>query len=471
LGVATPRQYGLLKRKLTIGSGSENDIVLAEPTVSRHHALLKRRFGRFQLVDLESTNGTFVNERRIGKPTAIARGDELRLGGARFVFLESPGTRELRKRVPLSTKLALLLVVCALSFAVTQHLINRSLSQKSDARPISLPTSRASAPTEPKKEMPLAAVPHWPSAKPFAARPVRSATTPPIVFPDWLGDLNHWRGMAGVAPVREDPDAVAGATAHCRYVVKNFLIGNPLTPHYEDPSNPWYTPEGEKAALEGDHYGPGRGPLMSATSVIDGLVHGPFHRLGLVYRDLKAGAYAHYCESGVCAEVLVLESRLKDDPGPTWFGKFPDPLMFPSDGMTLPAKYRKLDSGEWPEPLSCAGYKRPAGSPITLQFDARFVPKLLSFTLSCNGRAAQVCGYDSTDYANTDEGTQAWGRGVLKSYGGAVLIPRDPLKPGATCTVSVTAQAQRNPFNWPSPSSFAGQIRTYTWSFSVAPEV
>ena len=470
MGVTTPRQYRILKRKLTIGAGCENDIVLSEPTVSLRHALLKRRFGRYRLIDLESTNGTFVNERRIGKPTVIARGDELRLGGARFVFLESPRTRDLKKRVPLSTKLALLLVASALSFAATQNLIYRSLLQRLSAVPSRDSVRIADRATETKKETALAAPKAAPSAMPETAAPVRPSTTSTAADPDWLRDLNHWRAMAGVAPIRQDPVAVAGATAHCRYVVKNYLAGNPLTPHYEEPSNPWYTPEGAKAASKGDQYGPGRGPLMSATSVIDGLMHGPFHRLGLIYRDLKAGAYAHYCESGVCAEVLVLESGLKAEQDLAWFREFPDPLMFPSNDVTLPAKFRKLDSGEWPEPLSCAGYKRPAGYPITLQFDTRFVPKLLSFTLSCDGKATQVCGYDSTDYMNPEQGTEAWGRGVLKSYGGAVLIPREPLKPGATCTVSVKAQAQSNPFNWPSPSSFAGQMRSYSWSFSVAPE-
>jgi pSer/pThr/pTyr-binding forkhead associated (FHA) protein len=74
LGDTPPRQYRLLKRKLTIGSDSENDIVLADPTVSRRHALLRRRLGRYRLIDLESTNGTFVNGRRIG-PGKIRNAD------------------------------------------------------------------------------------------------------------------------------------------------------------------------------------------------------------------------------------------------------------------------------------------------------------------------------------------------------------------------------------------------------------
>jgi hypothetical protein len=36
--------------------------------------------------------------------------------------------------------------------------------------------------------------------------------------------------MAGLAPVRDDPDALLGATAHARYVVKNYLAKIPQTP-------------------------------------------------------------------------------------------------------------------------------------------------------------------------------------------------------------------------------------------------
>lgn len=470
LGVAAPRQYRLLERKLTIGSGSENDIVLTEPTVSRRHALLRRRFSRYRLIDLESTNGTFVNGRRLRKPAVIVRGDELRFGGASFVLLESPRTRELRKRVPLSTKLALLIVASALSFAVTQQLINRSLRQRLIARPTSESTREANGAAESKKETPHAYATAAPPMKPVTPPLARPSTAPLAAGPDWLRDLNHWRMMAGVAPVREDPDAAHGATAHARYMVKNYLARHPHTPHYEELSNPWYTAEGAKAASKADEYGPGPRPIRSATFDIDGWMDGAFHRLSLIDRELQAAAYADYCEAGICAQVLVLDSQSKRDTDPTWFGEFPEPLMFPSNGATLPAKFATLIVGEWPEPLSCAGYSRPAGYPITLQFDSRFVPKLLSSALSCDGKPVQLCGYDSTDYVNVDQATQAWGRNVLSGRGAVVLIPREPLKPGATYSVRVNVQAQSDPFNWGSPSSFAGQMRSYTWSFSTAPQ-
>lgn len=66
----------------TIGRDSENDIVLAARTVSRCHAMLLRDGGSVLLIDLESTNGTFVNGAAVlpDQPVRLADGDIVRLG-------------------------------------------------------------------------------------------------------------------------------------------------------------------------------------------------------------------------------------------------------------------------------------------------------------------------------------------------------------------------------------------------------
>jgi len=62
-----------------------NDVILANPTVSRKHAKIECLQGRFMLYDLESANGTFVNEAKI-RQCELQDGDEVRLGRARFKF-------------------------------------------------------------------------------------------------------------------------------------------------------------------------------------------------------------------------------------------------------------------------------------------------------------------------------------------------------------------------------------------------
>ncbi|MGC1679555.1 MAG: FHA domain-containing protein, partial [Candidatus Binataceae bacterium] len=62
------RELPLVRRKTTVGSAIGNYFVLAETTVSRHHAVIRRRIRGYDLIDLESTNGTYVNGKRVTNP-------------------------------------------------------------------------------------------------------------------------------------------------------------------------------------------------------------------------------------------------------------------------------------------------------------------------------------------------------------------------------------------------------------------
>lgn len=69
---------------VTIGRGSENDIVLAYEAVSRAHARITFEQGYYYVVDLNSANGTFIDNRRIppNTPTIWWPKQPLRIGGA-----------------------------------------------------------------------------------------------------------------------------------------------------------------------------------------------------------------------------------------------------------------------------------------------------------------------------------------------------------------------------------------------------
>jgi pSer/pThr/pTyr-binding forkhead associated (FHA) protein len=73
----------------TIGRNLDNNIILQNPVVSRLHARLVFRNGHFEVEDLSSLNGTYVNgepvERRV-----LESGDIITLGNFPLVYLEDP---------------------------------------------------------------------------------------------------------------------------------------------------------------------------------------------------------------------------------------------------------------------------------------------------------------------------------------------------------------------------------------------
>lgn len=75
--------WGAEPQQLLVGRSSGCDVVLSDPTVSRTHARLILRDGRWVLQDLGSTNGSRLNGRRVGR-CQLRPGDELCLGDARL---------------------------------------------------------------------------------------------------------------------------------------------------------------------------------------------------------------------------------------------------------------------------------------------------------------------------------------------------------------------------------------------------
>jgi two-component system cell cycle response regulator len=82
------KRYLLDTPKISIGRGRDNDIVLPSDCVSRRHAQLEHRDDGLYLVDVGSTNGTFVNEgtQRI-RERRLRRGDQFSIGDTIFKFL------------------------------------------------------------------------------------------------------------------------------------------------------------------------------------------------------------------------------------------------------------------------------------------------------------------------------------------------------------------------------------------------
>jgi pSer/pThr/pTyr-binding forkhead associated (FHA) protein len=63
----------------TVGRAPRADFILVVALVSRLHCRLTAAADKIEVVDLKSTNGTFVNDRRVGK-AQLKSGDRLRIG-------------------------------------------------------------------------------------------------------------------------------------------------------------------------------------------------------------------------------------------------------------------------------------------------------------------------------------------------------------------------------------------------------
>lgn len=79
------RDFRLVDGKNTMGTAADCDVVLTDPYLSSKHAVIRHENGTFTLSDLDSTNGTFVNERRISRMDIIDN-DKVRLGRTELKF-------------------------------------------------------------------------------------------------------------------------------------------------------------------------------------------------------------------------------------------------------------------------------------------------------------------------------------------------------------------------------------------------
>ncbi|MCJ7512717.1 MAG: FHA domain-containing protein [Anaerolineales bacterium] len=83
------RHFPLRKSVVAIGRSPENDLLLGDPHVSRRHAELRAREGRYVLFDLDSTTGTRVNGQLVREKT-LEPGDVIALANVDLIYGEDP---------------------------------------------------------------------------------------------------------------------------------------------------------------------------------------------------------------------------------------------------------------------------------------------------------------------------------------------------------------------------------------------
>jgi pilus assembly protein CpaF len=75
-----PRRLDFDKEEITIGRVDDNDVVLARGNVSKKHTRIVLKDGRLIVVDLKSTNGTFINGKKLAAPQVLTGTDKVLIG-------------------------------------------------------------------------------------------------------------------------------------------------------------------------------------------------------------------------------------------------------------------------------------------------------------------------------------------------------------------------------------------------------
>lgn len=82
---APPVQFDLGGALISVGRASDNDVIVDDPLVSRHHCQLKLQHGAYSFADLGSRNGSWVNGQPVNE-IALGPGDLIRIGSTEIEF-------------------------------------------------------------------------------------------------------------------------------------------------------------------------------------------------------------------------------------------------------------------------------------------------------------------------------------------------------------------------------------------------
>lgn len=80
------KEYYVLNRKISFGRGLNNDVIVENPYVSKYHAEILNQNGELLIRDLNSSNGTYLNGKKILGETKLGSGDIIRVGDLEFKF-------------------------------------------------------------------------------------------------------------------------------------------------------------------------------------------------------------------------------------------------------------------------------------------------------------------------------------------------------------------------------------------------
>jgi pSer/pThr/pTyr-binding forkhead associated (FHA) protein len=463
-------RLALLERGETaIGSADGSAVRITDGDIAPQQAVISYRRGRYYVCALRSASGDYLNNRRVRHRHVLAHDDRLRFGAtAEYRFIDPDAAMRRRHRRGLQASIILLVIAAGgvvhgerwdggvLSVATASRLFaSAQSSATSIVADVSSPQSGADAAAAPPTavdRVPAANVSTSKTTDPIVAKTRGNAPQPsisstlssptasssPAASVVWLTRLNHFRAMTQLGLLQEDPAISAAAQAHSEYLVANYADrisdGESLgdAGHEESRGEKGYSPAGAAIAPNAQ-LAWGCGPYES-NGQIDQWIAGPFHRLPMLDPFLIQVGFGEAADNGCWVAALRLAAP---DEHPARYAKA---IEFPPDGVPVPINWSGI---EFPSPLaSCPGYEMPVGLPITLQLGRFCDAQLTAHSLSVDGAVIDSCAFDARGYRNPDAGAQEYGRWEMRSSGAVVLIPRAPLVPGKSYSVSITAHGR-----------------------------
>jgi len=458
-------RLALLERgETSIGNTDGCAVRVTNGDIAPRQSVISYKRGCYYVSDLRSASGTFLNDRRVRRRRILSHDDRLRFGAAAaYRFIDPDAAMRRRHRRVLQVSIVVIVIVAA-GLAHSERWDGGVLSAATAASLFASAQSYATsiaADVSPSAPGPAAAASPASTVSPdrvtaanvstvkatdrivtkargSAPEPSASPAASPPASIAWLARLNHFRAIAQLGLLHEDPAISAAAQAHSQYLIANYADkisgGEPLgdAGHEESLGKTGYSLAGATIAPNAQ-LAWGCGPYDTSRQ-IDQWLAGPFHRLPMLDPFLIQVGFGEAANNGCWVAALRLAAP-DEHPAP-----YARAIEFPPDGVPVPINWSGV---EFPNPIaSCPGYEMPVGLPITLQLGRLYDAQLTAHSLTVDGAVIDSCAFDARAYQNPDAGAQEYGRWALRSSGAVVLIPRAPLNPGKRYSVSITAHGQ-----------------------------
>jgi len=179
-----PREFELVDVEVNLGRELDNAIRLPDPSVSRHHAVVRQANGGHEIQDLGSSNGVLVNGNRVER-AQLQDGDRITLGQLQLTYVKPPA-RELpggtvRMNLEDMAKLQALTTAEIPGPARPAAPVEAALPEAAPV-PVPMEPTPAAPPTPPRRTAPARPAPN--------PAPAPKATGLAALF-QWFGNLFH----------------------------------------------------------------------------------------------------------------------------------------------------------------------------------------------------------------------------------------------------------------------------------------